>query len=188
MPNWKFHLKWAKDFGIPFAIANWVNMREDMPKIDHKFNDPELERIKANMPNYQPTYEEMAAKGELYAEAWVLHLVLDELENISIQERDDIIVLLLERFELEFFKVQKEIKITRDFLKQATIEVFTSRELIRVLPESILNFVIPNLELIVEELPSIEEKRIIQAFIDREDGSDGEIKPVNDIHKMFLKK
>ncbi len=78
MPNWTFHNDWATRLGVPREIAKWVNVREDVPK----FSDEEQKTYKGRIPKYPPTYQEMGKVSTDHLKAWILHLLIDELEDI----------------------------------------------------------------------------------------------------------
>jgi len=78
MPNWTFHNDWAERLGIPRDIAKWVNVREDIPK----FSEEEQKKYKGRVPKYPPTYQEMENSSINHLKAWILHLLIDELEDI----------------------------------------------------------------------------------------------------------
>jgi hypothetical protein len=78
MPNWTFHNDWATRLGVPREIAKWINVREDIPK----FPEEEQKKYKGRVPEYPPTYQEMKSESIEHLKAWILHLLIDELEDI----------------------------------------------------------------------------------------------------------
>ena len=78
MPNWTSHNDWATRLAIPREIAKWVNLREDVPK----FPKEEQKRYKGRVPEYPPNYQEMGNASVNHLKAWILHLLVDELEDI----------------------------------------------------------------------------------------------------------
>jgi rubrerythrin len=77
MPNWTFHNDWATRLGVPREIAKWVNVREDVPK----FPEEDQKRYKGRVPKHPPTYQEMEKASIDHLKAWILHLLIDELEG-----------------------------------------------------------------------------------------------------------
>jgi len=174
MPNWKFHNNWAESFGIPRYLANSVNKREDMPKIEH-FDDPELQEQKESMPDYQPTYEEMEEKGPQYLKAWILHLALDELENISMRNLDN----LAKVYDGELKR--NDIIKAKELLKGATIANFTGSELLRAMPGDILDFIMGHLDDIVKELPTLQSGNVFDVLA--LGPNEEEAVPINPLHR-----
>ena len=135
MPNWKYHNDWAERFGIPRSLANWVNKREDFPKFD-RCNDKSLEKQRQTFPNTQPSYEDMQNEGQQHLEAWLLHILIDELEDICDDLSDDI----------------SPLDKGKDLYKEA-IELFIANPLLRAFPSKISSFVLDNITELLETLP-----------------------------------
>lgn len=76
MPNWKFHNDWAVRFDIPRRIAANVNYLEDSPQFDQKGT-----QFEGRVPAVQPTLASMRDGGTDYVKAWLLHLLIDYLED-----------------------------------------------------------------------------------------------------------
>lgn len=136
MPNWKFHNDWAVKLGIPRDIANWVNKREDMPKIDH-FDDKGLQKFKENLPEDLPTYNEMAKKGGEYLRAWILHILIDEIEDICEYLSEN----ALEKYE------------TGTDLYEEAKDMFFSNSLLRLVPDDIQKFISANINELIKDMP-----------------------------------
>lgn len=113
MPNWTFHNDWATRLGVPREIAKWVNLREDVPKLPEE----EQKKYKDRVPKYPPTYQEMEKASINHLKAWILHLLIDELEDI-----------------LEAV-TKSEVLPERDIIKLATDSLQFS-PLLRVLPDT----------------------------------------------------
>jgi len=77
MPNWTFHNDWATRLGVPRDIAKWVNVREDVPK----FPEEEQAKFKGRVSKDPPSRQEMEKVSSLHLKAWILHLLIDELED-----------------------------------------------------------------------------------------------------------
>lgn len=133
MPNWKLHNDWATKLGIPRQIANWINQRDDLPKIEH-CDDNSLEKLRQKMPNIQPTYDEIANKGREYLDAWILHILIDEIEDTC------------------SFILGDEDTIGRD-LYEETKSMFLYNTLLRLVPDNILNFLKANLDELIQTMP-----------------------------------
>src|SRR5208283_3022812 len=123
MPNWKFHNEWAAKLGIPRDVANWVNKREDLPKFK-KSVDKGLQRFKESMPDSEPTYNEMASKGTGYLRAWILHILIDEIEDICEDLGKNSI---------------GEYKPGTDLYEEAK-EIYLCNSFLRLVPDDILSF------------------------------------------------
>ena len=136
MPNWKFHNAWAVKMGIPKEVANWVNKREDLPQFD-KSNDKGLQAFRATIPDHQPDYNEMLAKGNEYLRAWMLHVLIDELENIC----EDLAEDGLKEFEegTDLYEVAKD--------------MFNTNGLLRLIPNELTKFISDNMDKLLEDMP-----------------------------------
>lgn len=77
MPNWTFHNDWAAQLGVPRDVAKWINVREDIPQ----FPEEEQKKYKGRVPKYPPTHQEMENASVNHLKAWILHLLIDELEE-----------------------------------------------------------------------------------------------------------
>jgi len=131
MPNWKTHNKWSVELGIDKATANWVNKREDLPQFESS-NDKGLQAFRQTMPETQPTYDEMKDKGNDYLKAWILHIVLDEIE--------DTYEYLIEE-QISVSNIEKEIK-----------DMVLNTPLSRLIPDDIYNFVFDNFRYILSDI------------------------------------
>ena len=117
-------------------IANWVNEREDLPKFK-KSDDKGLQLFKENMPDSQPTYNEMANKGTDYLRAWILHILIDEIEDICEDLSKNSI---------------GEYKHGADLYKEAK-EIYLCNYFLRLVPDDILSFVSTNLDELIQNIP-----------------------------------
>jgi integrase len=136
MPNWKFHNDWAVKLGISRDVANWVNKREDLLQFE-KSDDKGLQRFKESMPDSQPTYNEMASKGTDYLRAWILHILIDEIEDICENLSKNSI---------------GEYKHGADLYKEAK-EIYLCNYFLRLVPDDILSFVSTNLNELIQDIP-----------------------------------
>lgn len=136
MPNWKFHNEWAVKMGIPIQISNWVNKREDLPKFDQS-NNKSLQAFKDSMPDSQPDYTEMANKGTDYLKAWMLHVLIDELEDICESIVEDGL---------------KEYGIGIDLYEVAS-DLFNYNNLLRLMPSDITKFISDNMKELLVNMP-----------------------------------
>ena len=75
MPGWKLHNDWAVKIGIERKVANRVNYLEDLPHI------PDTDWFRGYIPDHHPTVEEMQKEDLNYLKAWILHLIIDEVET-----------------------------------------------------------------------------------------------------------
>ncbi len=135
MPNWKFHNKIALHFGIPIEISNWVNKREDLPQFESS-KDKGLQKFRESYPDSQPTYDEIATKGELYLKAWLLHLHIDRLETICEDVADG-------NFDTSEF----------DSLYEFAENAFVNSLSLRMIPNDINKFLVDNIKELIKEIP-----------------------------------
>jgi hypothetical protein len=136
MPNWKFHNEWAVKMGLPKEVANWVNKREDLPKMSD-VKDKGLSKFKTNIPNEQPTYDEMKEKGDYYLRAWLLHILIDELEDMC---------------DIDFGHALKEYEMGADLYVEAK-EYFLCTPILRIVPNDIGKFVTDNIDELIKTIP-----------------------------------
>lgn len=127
MPNWKLHNDWAVKLGISRQVANLVNKREDLPKIPF-CDDKSLQKFKEQLPDTQPTYDEMSKMGSEYLRAWILHLLIDEMEDIC-----------------EYIIADKGADDNSDLYKE-TKDMFCNNALLRLTPDDINNFIFNNMD------------------------------------------
>src|SRR5271157_1041630 len=89
------------------------------------------------MPDSEPTYNEMAGKGTEYLRAWILHILVDEIEDIC----EDLGKNAIGEYKhgVDLYKEAKEIYLCNSFL--------------RLVPDDILSFISTNLDELIQHVP-----------------------------------
>jgi hypothetical protein len=135
MPNWNLHNDWATKLGIERKVSNWVNKREDKPRID--VSSTMDKRLQANLmtfPDTPPTYDEITNLGDAYLKAWMLHLVLDEIEDT---------------YE---YLVSKARRHKNDNIRDDIIAIVLDSPFYRLVPNDIHTFVTEHLDTILQDI------------------------------------
>jgi hypothetical protein len=99
MPNWFVHIDWAKEAGIPEAIANFVNTRIDYGinwSLNHETGDRNRREFESTIYMQLKFFYEKDKESMLYVKACYLHHLLDFFKETYVDIHD--IELVFSRF------------------------------------------------------------------------------------------
>ena len=142
MPNWDFHNKWAYRMGMVEEASRLVNVHEDRiwrGKEDKYPNTLKFTWKGEEIPNTKGRFNFMRQCGSKYVKTWILHIILDEIEDNSIEYLDI-------DTNTEYFSLEK----AKDSVEHISMQIENCNEL-----DFVKGFVLENLEDILQNIVKI---------------------------------